>query len=97
MSTIRLLRLATGTPILTQLRLEEALLRHTSDNWCVMAEASGPPSIVLGISGKPAKMCNLDLVARDRVPLIRRFTGGGTVVVGDGTLFVRWGGVLIVV
>ena len=36
---------------------------------------------MLGFSGKAPELVNVELVARDWVPMIRRFTGGGTVVV----------------
>lgn len=75
-----------GWPILKQLRLEEALLRHDTRNWCLINALPKPSTIVLGINGKPEKLLNEALVARDGVPLIRRFTGGGTVVVGQGTV-----------
>ena len=45
------------------------------------------PTVVMGIGGKPAKLLDLDAVHRDGVGVVRRFTGGGTVVVDEGTLF----------
>lgn len=55
--------------------------------------------VVLGMNGKQQVgsrdddsrthaqlLVNLDLVRRDNVPVIRRFSGGGTVVVGAGTI-----------
>ena len=86
MNVVRLDR----APILSMLKLEEALFRspHSTGNWCVLNEGSLPPSIVLGISGKPEKLCNLALVERDDIQMIKRFTGGGTVVVDPGTSFV---------
>ncbi|CAM9770159.1 unnamed protein product [Choristocarpus tenellus] len=76
-------------PIFQQLCIEEALFYRTDDNWLLFNEGSlrGPPTVVLGISGKPEKMCNLDLVQRDKVPLIKRFSGGGTVIVDQNTVF----------
>jgi hypothetical protein len=38
-------------PIFTQLHLEEALLRGTSDNWLLVNDGAFNPSIVVGISG----------------------------------------------
>ncbi|CAM9784945.1 unnamed protein product [Chrysoparadoxa australica] len=32
-------------------------------------------------------MCNLEAVQRDKIPMIRRFSGGGTVIVDEDTLF----------
>lgn len=73
-------------PILKQLRLEEALLRHDARNWCVVNALQHEPTVVLGINGKVKELVNEQLVKRDSVPLVRRFTGGGTVVVGTGTV-----------
>ena len=42
-------------------------------------------AIVLGFSAKVPELVNLDAVAKDRIPLIRRYTGGGTVVVDKST------------
>ena len=75
------------TPILSQLRLEEALLRADGKNWCIVNEGS-PPAIVMGISGKPHELMDVKRVAQKRIPVIRRFSGGGTVVVDASTLFV---------
>ena len=80
--------------ITEQLRLEEALFRADDRNWCIINTGGGgvagekAPTVVLGISGKPAKMTNTSRVRREKIPLFRRFTGGGTVVVDDGTTFV---------
>ncbi len=69
-------------PIFDQLCLEEALLRTDQRNWCVINQGS-PPAIVMGISGKADQLVH----AEAPLPLIRRFSGGGTVVVDQGTLF----------
>lgn len=50
-----------------------------------------PPTIVLGISGKPAELIDLTLCvggqhSQPQPTAIRRFSGGGTVVVGPGTV-----------
>ena len=47
---VRLLRLR-GFPILEQLRLEEALLRATSQNWLVLNDGTPETTVVMGISG----------------------------------------------
>ncbi|KAG5177668.1 Biotin/lipoate A/B protein ligase family [Tribonema minus] len=76
-------------PIYHRLCIEEALFYKTSDNWFVYSEGppSDPPTVVLGISGKPERMCNLELVQQDGIPLVRRFSGGGTVIVDSDTIF----------
>jgi lipoate---protein ligase len=75
-----------NTSILEQLRLEEALLRTDNKNWCIINEGSDP-AIVMGVSGKPADLIHCD---RADIPIIKRFSGGGTVVVDDKTLFVSF-------
>lgn len=83
---LRLVRLE-GYPIWEQLALEEALLRAHGDCWCIFNSGS-LPAIVLGISGKVEQCVNRDHWERQPIPLIRRFSGGGTVVVDSQTLFV---------
>jgi lipoate-protein ligase A len=83
---LNLLRLK-EVPILSQLRIEEALLRADTGNWCLLNEGS-PPAIVMGISAKPELVLNQSLLNAQPIPLIRRFSGGGTVVVNADTLFV---------
>ncbi|XP_022884504.1 uncharacterized protein LOC111401140 isoform X1 [Olea europaea var. sylvestris] len=79
-----------GVPILQQLHLEERLLRTSSDNWCIINDGTDDPNIVMGISGKPVELLEIDSVLRDEIPVIRRFTGGGTVIVDQGTIFVTF-------
>ncbi|XP_051131521.1 uncharacterized protein LOC127251726 [Andrographis paniculata] len=86
---INILRLK-GVPILQQLHLEERLLRTTSDNWFIINDGTIDPTIVMGISGKPKELIHIDSVIRDDVPVIRRFTGGGTVIVDQATIFVTF-------
>jgi len=75
--------------IFEQLQIEEALLRADKRNWCLINTGS-PEAIVMGISGKP------DLLIEDRVfqmkpvPVIKRFSGGGTVFIDHNTIFVTW-------
>lgn len=76
-----------STPILQQLQWEEALLRADQENWCLFNRGS-PPAIVMGISGKVEQLIEQDKLERAPLPLIRRFSGGGTVVVDENTLFV---------
>ncbi|OQR81682.1 hypothetical protein THRCLA_11516 [Thraustotheca clavata] len=83
---LRVLRLQ-RISIFDQLVLEEALFRADKDNWFIWNERTGNPKIVMGISGKPEKLLNVPDVAKDKIPVIKRFSGGGTVVVDDNTLF----------
>ena len=99
---LRLDRAPRAFPIFDQLVLEEALFRADDKNWCILnrgcgctpsaLDLPGPASrsaatVVMGIGGKPERLLDLSAVQRDSVGVIRRFTGGGTVVVGKGTLF----------
>ncbi|XP_075480150.1 uncharacterized protein LOC142520847 isoform X1 [Primulina tabacum] len=88
-SGINLLRL-NGMPILEQLHLEERLLRTTSQNWCLVNDGATHPTIVMGVSGKPVELLDTESVLRDGIPVIRRYTGGGTVIVDHGTIFVTF-------
>ncbi len=76
-------------PIYEQLQLEEKLLRSDSGNWCIINEGSAP-AIVLGISGKQEELVDCAQAAQDQIPLIRRFSGGGTVIVDQDTLFITF-------
>jgi len=75
------------TPILQQLQWEEALLRVDKRNWCLFNHGS-PPAIVMGISGQVGEVIARKCWEQCPLPLIRRFSGGGTVVVDQETLFV---------
>jgi len=86
---IRFIRLA-NTSLFDQLKYEEMLLRHNTENWCIVSNGPSKPHIVLGLSGKIDQLVNIPLVARDDVPLIRRFSGGGTVIVDSSTIFVTF-------
>ncbi len=44
----------------------------------------------MGISGKPETLLDIDRVKRDRIPVIKRFSGGGTVIVDENTLFITF-------
>lgn len=78
-----------GLPIIEQLRLEEALLRTHQANWCLLNRGS-PPAIVLGIGGKVEELVDEAAYQIAPIPLVRRFSGGGTVVVDETTLFVSF-------
>lgn len=88
MKTLNLIQLE-NTPIFEQLQLEEALLRSSEGNYLLINRGS-PPAIVLGISGKVPQLVDIEKAAEKEVKLIRRFSGGGTVVVGSDTLFVTF-------
>lgn len=76
-------------PILQQLQWEEALLRADQRNWCLINRGS-PPAIVMGISGQASQLICSERLQGAPLPVIRRFSGGGTVVVDENTLFVTF-------
>lgn len=76
-------------PIFEQLQLEEALLRTDDRNICLINRGSSP-AIVMGISGKPETLIDLQRAKQDQIPIIQRFSGGGTVFVDTNTLFVTF-------
>ncbi|XP_042420794.1 uncharacterized protein LOC122008934 [Zingiber officinale] len=84
---MNLLRMTT-VPILEQLYLEERLLRSSTENWCIINHGTSLPTIVMGISGRPSELVELKSVLRYQIPVIRRFSGGGTVIIDNVTLFV---------
>lgn len=75
--------------IYQQLQLEEALLRADDRNWCIVNHGS-QPAIVMGISGKADQLLDHQLLNEKPVPVIRRFSGGGTVFIDQQTIFVTW-------
>lgn len=85
MPHLHLVRLRNDS-ILQQLRLEEALLRADRRNWCILNSGS-EPAVVLGVSGKVELLLDCERMAQEPLPVIRRFSGGGTVVVDANTLF----------
>jgi len=90
--SIRLLRLPTGRfkTVFDQLVFEEKLFRRTNENWCIFSTGKPRPEIVMGMSGKPEKLLNVEHVRERDVEVLKRFSGGGTVVVDDDVLFVSW-------
>ena len=72
------------------LYIEETLLRHdpAKRNFlCFNRSLPHHRAVILGISGKPRELVNVDNAENDEIPLIKRFTGGGTVFVDDNVKF----------
>lgn len=78
-----------NTPIFEQLRLEEALLRTDERNFCIVNHGS-PKAVVMGISGQPDRLLNIPKICSENIPVIQRFSGGGTVMIDENTLFVTF-------
>lgn len=76
-------------PILEQLQIEEALLRADAGNYFLINEGS-PDSVVMGISAKTEEVVQEKALEQANIPLIRRFSGGGTVFVDSNTLFMTF-------
>lgn len=56
----------------------------------MITNTGSSPAIVMGISGKPDELIDLKEAQNLHIPIIKRFSGGGTVVVDDNTLFVSF-------
>lgn len=76
-------------PIFQQLQLEESLLRLGKEDYCILNSGS-PAAIVMGISAKPEEVICRPTYLKNPLPIIRRYSGGGTVVVDPSTLFISW-------
>lgn len=88
MQKLHLIKL-NGITILEQLQLEEALIRTDNRNFCLI-NTNAPPAIVMGISGHPEKLINQEKFKESPVPLVRRYSGGGTVFINEDTFFVSF-------
>jgi lipoate-protein ligase A len=64
-------------------------LRADDRNFCIINQGS-PRAIVMGISGDMERLLDVPLVKKDNIPVIRRFSGGGTVIVDENTLFITF-------
>lgn len=77
------------TSIHEQLLLEEKLLRASDKNYCIINTGS-TKHIIMGISGKPEELIELEKAREQNVVILKRFSGGGTVVVDENTIFVTF-------
>ena len=75
--------------IFTQLKIEEAFLRTGEDN-LIWINIGSKKNIVLGISSKEEELVNIESAKILKIPLIRRYSGGGTVVVDENTIFITF-------
>lgn len=72
-----------------QLLLEKDLLSNSSQNICILSSGSSP-AIVMGISGKVEELVCRSTAESLNLPILKRFSGGGTVVVDQNTCFVTF-------
>jgi lipoate-protein ligase A len=73
--------------LLNQLRIEEILMRNSSGNYFILNSGLIDTSVVLGISGKPLELIDMKKCKDANIKVIRRFSGGGTVIVDKSTIF----------
>lgn len=86
--SLHLVRLTSDLSIFDQLEIEEALLRASDEAWCIVKNGSSIPSIVLGISANVHEMVDTTKLPKESpIQIIRRFSGGGTVIVDENSLF----------
>lgn len=78
-----------GVPIFDQLRLEEALLRCSDRNFFLI-NRDLPKAAVLGISRSPDEDLWLPRLRADQIPIIKRYSGGGTVLLDVNSVMVSW-------
>jgi lipoate-protein ligase A len=76
--------------ILQQLQFEETVLRCSTKNCFMFKHGTPQPVIVMGFSAKPAELLNIEAVQKDNIMVLRRYTGGGTVIVDNQSVFTSW-------
>jgi lipoate-protein ligase A len=72
-----------------QLDLEKKLLKESEENFVIINSGS-EKTIVMGVSQKAEDVVDINLAISKDVPIIKRFSGGGTVLVDHDTLFVTF-------
>lgn len=72
-----------------QLKLEEKILKNLDLPFCLINEGT-PSAIVLGISNNAKDLVEINQAKKDNIPIIKRFTAGGCVLVDENTLFVTF-------
>ena len=88
-------------PILKQLQIEEALFRADPRrrNWLIvnhglpaLPSGNSHAAIIFGLGDgkRPDSLCHVERARNDGVSLVKRFSGGGTVYVDQGTVFLTF-------
>ncbi|KAG2386233.1 hypothetical protein C9374_002679 [Naegleria lovaniensis] len=78
-------------PIYDMLRLEESIMRCDSNKeniYILTNEGTPEKSIIMGSSGNVEKLVFTENTIKDKIPIVKRFSGGGTVLVDEQTVFV---------
>lgn len=78
-----------NTYIYDQLHLEEFFLREKKENYCLVNVGS-KPALVMGVSGKADEWIDVARAKKNNIPIIKRFSGGGTVFVDAQTVFISF-------
>ena len=76
-----------GLSILQALHFEEILLRCSKDNLFIFNCGCKQRNIVVGFSGKIAELVHTKQAYKQNIQTIRRYTGGGTVITDENTIF----------
>ncbi|MBN1914723.1 MAG: lipoate--protein ligase family protein [Parachlamydiales bacterium] len=76
-------------PIEKMLSLEYFLLKNHTKNWCLITQSTSK-AIVMGVSAKKKEVIHLPFLTQKPIVTIRRFSGGGTVVVDQHTFFISF-------
>lgn len=75
-----------GLEIDKQLELEELLLKEDDHNWFIINDGT-LPAIVLGKCCEMRNYVDEVLALERNIPIVKRFSGGGTVFVDEATVF----------
>ena len=78
-------------PIHEMLKIEESIMRcdtRRENVYVLLNEGTPDKSIVMGASGDVEKLVFSEHTKADNIPIVKRFSGGGTVLVDHRTMFV---------
>eukprot|EP00818_Percolomonas_sp_WS_P010016 CAMPEP_0117434574 /NCGR_PEP_ID=MMETSP0759-20121206/23_1 /TAXON_ID=63605 /ORGANISM="Percolomonas cosmopolitus, Strain WS" /LENGTH=326 /DNA_ID=CAMNT_0005226069 /DNA_START=36 /DNA_END=1016 /DNA_ORIENTATION=+ len=89
---LKIIKLPPQTPLYQYLLLEEALLRESAHSYIIMLNGTNRECVVSGVGNKPHEWLNQSYLHenRQKIPIIKRYTGGGSVVASQDTLFVSF-------
>ena len=75
--------------ISSQLKLEKDLLQNSDEPFCIINNGT-KKSLVMGILNKENEWIDIKNAQKENIPIIRRFSGGGSVFVDENTIFVTF-------